>query len=155
MKEKRYEIGGKTYVQRTLVLGQVKQIREVIAGLVVPSPLNVPDIMAALDDRLPLALAVVLTPEGESPRKKDLQSLADELEFSIEAETAVEVIEDFFICNPVASLSTKLAGMIIKVRSMMRTRTGSDSSACISPTETLPGETQSSGDIPLENAPPT
>jgi len=153
--EKHYEIGGKKYIQRTLVLGQIKQAREVLSGIVMPSNLTVQDILMALEDRLPLALAIVLTPEGESPRGKNIQSLAEELEFAIEPEQAVEVIEDFFICNPVASVSERLLGMVKKVREMVAKKTGSTSSASSLPEETSPEETPSSGDTPLENASPT
>lgn len=154
MKEKRYTIGDKTYIQRPLVLGQMKQIREVLNGLAFPSRLTVPDIIEALEDRLPLALAVVLTPEGLPVKGKDLPALADELEGALELETAIEVVEDFFICNPVASLSTKLAGMADRLRGMMTGPTGSSNSSSSSLTETSPDETPCSGDTPSEIANP-
>lgn len=154
MKCERYEIGGKMYVQKALVLGQVKQLREVIGSVSIPSTGGIPEIVAALADRLPLALAVVLTPDGCSPRDKDLPALADEIEFAIEAEQVIKVVEDFFICNPVASLSAKLAGMAEKIRSLMP-KNGSTSSASTSPTETLPAGTSSCGGTQRQSVSPT
>lgn len=155
MKSKSYRIGDKIYIQRPLVLGQMKQIREVLNGLTFPARFTVPNIIEALEDRLPLALAVVLTPEGQPVKGKDIPALADELEGVLELETAIEVVEDFFICNPVASLSTKLAGMADRLRGMMTGPTGSNSSSSSSPTETSPNATPCSGDSPSESAHPT
>lgn len=155
MKEKTYQIDGTTYTQRPLVLGQLRQLRQVLTGFVVPSNLTPADIIASLEDKLPQALAILLTPEGAKIKDKDLDALASELENSLELETAIEVIEDFFTCNPVASLANKLAGMAEKMRGMIKTKTGSSSSSSNLPTETLPGETESSGDTPSTSASPT
>lgn len=152
MEEKRYTIGGKTYIQRTLVLGQVKQLKIVLTGLEIPENSTGFDVVEILGDRIPQALAIVLTEEGTTLKGKDLTALAEELEFSIEAQVVFEVIEDFFICNPTVTLLQKLAGMIGSLRGLMRKRTGSTSSASPSPEETSPDETVSSGDIPSESA---
>lgn len=138
--EKKYQIGGTTYIQRPLVLGQMKQIREVIGGMVIPATFTPAEIIQLLEDRLPLALAVVLTPEGFSPKGKDLVAIAEQIDFAIELETAMEVVEDFFICNPVVSLSKKLAGITDALLGMMKP-TGLTRSSSSLPTETLPGET--------------
>jgi len=151
--EKRYEIGGKTYIQRPLVLIQHKQIKNVLTGLEIAENFTVLDIIEVLEDRLPQALAVVLTEECMSLRDKNLAALADELQYTIQPETAFEVIEDFFICNPAASLLQKLAGVIANVRGLMR-RTGSTKSVSTSQGETSPGETPSSGDTPSTSADP-
>ncbi|MHC1697781.1 MAG: hypothetical protein AB9919_06935 [Geobacteraceae bacterium] len=152
MEEKRYTIGGKTYFQRTLVLIQIKQLKKALSGIEFPENLSVLNVIETLGDRIPQALAIVLTEEGTALKGKDLSALAEELEYSIEAETVFTVIEDFFTCNPTASLLQKLAGMLGSLRGMMTKRTGSTSSASPSPEETLPSETPSSGATPSESA---
>lgn len=151
--QKKYEIGGTVYVQRPLVLGQIKQILEATDGMTFHAGLTPLAIIDALADRLPLALAVVLTPEGQPVKGKNLPSLADELENTIELATAIQVVEDFFTCNPTAAVFEKLAGMVKRIRASMAT--GSGNSSVPSPTETSPSGTQSSGDSLSRTASPT
>jgi len=155
MEEKSYEIGGKTYIQRALVLGQIKQLKGVLAGVEISEDFTVQEIIETLEDRLYQALAIVLTEAGTALKGKDLPTLAEELEWSIPPETAFEVIEDFFICNPTASLLNKLAGVIGKIRGLMGKGTGSTNSASSSAEETLSNETTSSGDTLSESVSPT
>ena len=151
MKEYRYEIGGKVYVQRTLVLGQVRQLTGLLQELrIEPEKFDAAGLLALLGERLPEALAIVLTEEGKSPRDKDLKALAEELEFSIDAETVVKVIEDFFSCNPAASLFDRLAGVVRKVNP--QAATGSKTPASSSQAETSPAGTPSSGNTPSRSA---
>ena len=110
-----YEINGKRYVQRPLVLGQLKQLTEVLKGLAWTSGTDLTDIIALVGGRLPSALAVVLTEEGALPGKKDIPSLAKELEDALDADTAIKVVEDFFTSNPVASLLERLRGLAGKM----------------------------------------
>lgn len=157
-----YDIGGKTYVQRPLVLGQVRQLMAEISPLggINPEAGRAEVITALIQcSQLERVLAVVLSPEGEDLRTKDIDALAREVEFGITPETIVQVVEDFFDCNPTASLLQKLIGVIVKVRQLMpgleTIQTGSNPSSVSSPTEISREETPSSGDSPLPNADPT
>lgn len=155
--EKRYEIGGAAYVQRPLVLGQVRQLLEVLDGVRFAPDADPFALVAALGDRLALALAVVLTPEGQSPRGKDLPALADELEFAIAPEQVLEVVEDFFGCNPMASLVERLTGAAATVAAGLRATApalGSKTSASCSAPETSAGESACSGATPPPSASP-
>lgn len=114
--EMKYEISGKSYIQKPLVLLQIIQLLEVLRDTTLVEPPTVENIIASLGDRLPQLLAILLTAEGESLKSKDLLTLADELEYSVEAEMVFEIIADFFICNQVKLVMMKFAGMIIKVR---------------------------------------
>lgn len=142
--EKRYDIGGVLYVQRRLVLGQVRQLLDILRDLTIPGNIDAAGLMMALGSRLPKALAVVLTPEGVQPRDKNLDLLAEEIEFLIETEQALEVIEDFFHLNPLPSIFERIAGMEKALGSAMR-ETLSRNSASSFPGETSPGATESSG----------
>lgn len=161
MAEYTYEIGGEKFVQRPLVLGQVRQLIAEISPLGGVNPdAGKAEIIAALIQcgQLERVLAVVLTPEGEDLRNKNIDALALEIEFGITPETIVRVIEDFFDCNPTASLLEKLVGVIAKVRQQLpdlkTIPTGSNLSSVSLPTETSPDETPSSGDSPPPSADP-
>jgi len=139
MTEKKYNIGGKSYVQKPLVLGQLRQLLDVLRGVAIPVGAEVPEIVLALGDNLPEALAVILTESGKSPQDKDIPDLAGELAFTIPVDLTVEVIEDFFDCNPIASLLERFAGMTKKIEAAIRTgypNSSSSSAAGISPVET-------------------
>lgn len=158
MKEqKKYEIGGTVYVQRPLVLGQIRQLSDVLSGMTISGDATPASVILAVAERLPMALAVVLTPEGVTLPDKDLKALAEKIEFEISAEQVVEVVEDFFDCNPVASVLQKLAGAMGTVagRTIPTAGGGSTTLSAPLPEGTLPEEMQSCGDTPPTNASPT
>jgi len=147
---KTYKIGGITYQQRPLVIGQVKQLLTVLEGLTIPSDIDMMGLVATLGDRLPDALAVILTPDGMSPKDKDLKKLSEELAFSLEIEQAMEVVEDFFVLNPISSLFGRLNQAIEKIQAqfLMSSTTSSASSQA----ETSQNEIPSNGAIQSKNA---
>jgi hypothetical protein len=153
-KEFKYDIGGKTYVQRELVLGQINQLMEILPKLTVPKDLSPLTIIKQLGPDLPSAFAVILTEEGKSPKGKNLDDLAAEIAFGIDAKTMCAVIEDFFDCNPIASLSGRINEMTARIIKKM-SPDGSSAAASSSPEETSQNGTQSSGDSASENASPT
>lgn len=108
----RYEFGGKVYVQERLVWGQVRQIASALRGVSFQGEVTIPGLIDLAGDRLSTILAIVLTEEGASMKDKDLVELAAEIESVIPIETVMQVVEDFFICNPMASVLEKLTGLI-------------------------------------------
>lgn len=120
MTEKKYDIGGKNYSQKPLVLGQLRQLLEILKGVALPANMDTLALVNAMSDRLPAALAVVLIPEGTSSlRDKDLDALAAEIEFAISPEQTLEVVEDFFDCNPLPSLLNKLGMAAGKIQQQL------------------------------------
>ena len=111
----KYEIDDKIYTQKELVWGQVKQMIDVLKGVTFPPNPTPLDIISVLDERLPSALAVVLTEEGQSVKDKDLTALSSELSFNIPLGVTMQVIEDFFDCNPTALLLERLQKLIGKI----------------------------------------
>jgi hypothetical protein len=107
-----YEFGGKTYIQKELVWGQVKQLASVLKGVQIEGNLTVLKIIELLGDKLSDALAVVLTEKGTSIKDKNLEKIAEEIEWSIPIKIKIKVIEDFFFCNPTALIFEKLAGLM-------------------------------------------
>jgi len=151
-----YEIAGKKYIQRKLVLGQVKQVIGLLEGVSFRPEDTVTEIMAKLNKKLPIAIAIVLTEEGKTLRGKVIESLAEELEFEIDIETSIRVIEDFFDCNPIASLVDQMTGTIGKTLiSAGQAKAGLMSSVSSSPEETLQSGTPSSGDTLSKSVSPT
>jgi hypothetical protein len=143
-----YEIGGRTYTQRPLVLGQVRQLVEHL-GQIDFSPAMAFDFVGLLDtlgDLLPVALAIVLTEDGAHPRDKDIAAVAREFEFTVEAGTALRAVEDFFALNPISSILTSIGQLVDQLKAMASgTRDGSTTSSASSPAETSPSGTPSSG----------
>lgn len=110
-----YEINGKKYLQKKLVLGQIGPLAQLLSDVrfMATDPLG---LMAALGESLPEALAIVLVPEGVHPADKDMAAVRRDLyEADIEA-VALQVIEDFFVCNPLPSLLERVTGIIAKVQ---------------------------------------
>lgn len=140
----KYIINEKTYTQKPLVLGQVIQLSKLLNGIAFPSDRGVKGIISAIGDRLPLALAIVLIPEGTELKDKDISAIAGELEFTINPETAIEAVSDFFACNPINSVLEKLTGMTERITAAIPRENGTGSSAS-SQGEILPEGIVSSG----------
>jgi hypothetical protein len=125
-----YTINGTTYIQKPLVLGQIGQLTSLLQDISF-SAFDPISIIAALSDRLPGALVVVLRKEGELLADKDYSAALRDI-----AETdllqAVQIITDFFDCNPIQSLLESLNGISCALNQSM---TGSASSSVSLPPE--------------------
>jgi len=103
-----YIIGGKKYIQRPLVIGQLKQLSKLLKDVVISSEVKAAELVEAIGDKLPEALAIVLIPEGVDIKDKNIEEIVKELEFQVDIETAVKIVEDFFDCNQVSSLLKRI-----------------------------------------------
>jgi hypothetical protein len=149
--EFKYLIGEKVYIQRPLVLGQIRQLLDVLKGLMIPKDINAFNMIDVFGDKLSGIFAIVLTPEGMQLKDKPLDELSREIEFSIEPEMSIEVVGNFFELNPIAYLLERLSGVMLTITGKM-TKTGSKNSSASSPEAISPNVIQSSGDSPSENA---
>lgn len=147
MEEIKYTIGNKIFVQRQLVLGQWRELSNALKNVVISGELTPSKLVRALGDNLFIVLAIVMTEEGKSLRGKDLPVLAEEIEYGITPETAIEVIADFFDLNPIPLILKNLAGLEKTIRNKI-TAIGLTNSASSSAAETSPGGTGSSGISP-------
>lgn len=153
MSDHRYDIDGITYIQRPLVFGQIKQLSTLLGGVTIDLNNAAEGLLQVVGDHMPQALAIVLTPEGTRLKDKDLTELADTLEFAITAEQIVQVVDDFFTCNPVVSILNRLGqttGVIKDV--MVNWVTGLISSYVSLQPETSPDGMTSCGDTARMNA---
>jgi len=103
-----YIIGGKKYIQRPLVIGQLKQLSKLLKDVVISSEVKAAELVEAIGDKLPEAIAIVLIPEGVDIKDKNIEEIVKELEFQVDIETAVKIVEDFFDCNQVSSLLKRI-----------------------------------------------
>ncbi len=114
-----YQIDGKVYEQRKLVWGQVNQLVGVVKGIEFSAGMTALDLINILGDKLPTALAVVLTEKGKSVKEKDIAATAESFAFTVELDVAMQVIEDFFVCNPIASYLEKIGSLVGKMTDEM------------------------------------
>jgi len=110
-----YEINGKTYIQKKLVLGQLGPLSALLSGLRFTAT-DALGLIAGLGEQLPEALAIVLVPEGVHPADKDMANVRRDL-FDADLDgVALQVIDDFFTCNPLHLLLVRAAGIINRVK---------------------------------------
>lgn len=151
-----YEIGGKKYRQEELVWGQVEQLLAVVKNIRLTT-FTTPGIVAALGERIAEAVAVVLIPEGVDIKDKtrDIPTLADELRFGLRPEQIIQVVEDFFGCNPIPSLLERVSGAGEIIRAKFPAGALSNSLSAFSPEGISPAAMPSPGDSPPVSPSPT
>lgn len=115
-----YEINGKRYFQKPLVLGQVGQLTELLKEISLPANLSIAGLITAFGDKLAKALAIVLIPEGKALKEKNLQELEDELGAAATIEIAFKVIEDFLDCNQLSFVFGRITGLMGKLAEEIR-----------------------------------
>jgi hypothetical protein len=113
-----YVIDGVTYHQRPLVLGQLEQLITTLDSLQLYD-FTAAGIVTALGPRLSRALAVVLIPDGQSVRDRNLGDITEQIANGCDLDTAIQVVADFFTCNPVASYVERLTGMAETARASL------------------------------------
>lgn len=158
---KTYEIGSKSYRQEAIVLGQLGKLTDLLQGLQIDVGGTAPQVLFALQGKVPDALAIVLIADGEDVRQamtdEAVADRADALAWSLTPEKAVEVIEDFFDVNPISSIGEKIRKALAGMRAATA-GTPSSASSTSSPEATSRVETRSSGESrpePPSNGPGT
>jgi hypothetical protein len=123
--QKEYKIGEKTYFQKKLVMGQVYQIMNLLQNVSIPADPTAMNLITALGGKLAEAIAIVLREPDILLKDKDVKQLAKDIEFEMEPEQALEVIEDFFDLTPISFLLERVGKTIEKIAEKMRMETGS------------------------------
>jgi len=136
-------VDGKALIQRRLVLAQMEQLIERLGDVEWPdfNNFNLLSFHNAIGAKLPVALAIVLTPEGQDPREKDIDKLADEIHYGLPIDEGIRALSDFFTLNPTASIVRSLRDLLAS-QSAIKAATGSRTSSLSSAGETSPGETE-------------
>jgi hypothetical protein len=107
----RYEIGGKTYIQKPLVLGQIAPLFNILKGVSFNS-LHPASIVSAVGPKLTEVMAVILLPEGEDAAARDIGAISKTFAYELSLETALEVAEDFLSFNLSSSSLKKFSQLI-------------------------------------------
>ncbi len=125
MDQKKYEINGKIYFQKALVLGQIADIIPLLENRFIDD-LSAVGLVTSLGDILPELAAVILIPEGTKISERDLEAMKSEFQNEMSLDTALEVAADFLSFNPVSSFFTRLKNLTgAIVTGMMGKETGS------------------------------
>lgn len=158
---KTYRLGGRTYEQRPLVLGQIRQLEEQLKDIPWTTALTASDLLRLFGALLPQLAAIVLRPRVPwplslmyEPKRKNVPRLARRLATELDLTTSYEVVADFFVCNPVQSFLGRLTGVLSETGAL-QTKTAPNKPASSSPEATSPSATLSCGDTPRPSAAPT
>ncbi len=151
MTQKKYEykINGVKYIQNPLVLAQVKQLPKLLENMEL-SLASASEIMYALGDKLPGAMAIALTPENVPLKEKNLDDIAADMEFAT-INTSLQVVEDFLDCNLILSVLDRIGEIQKKIMAKPEEKpgqAGSTTPSSSSQKETSQKETKSSGASP-------
>jgi hypothetical protein len=111
----KYEIGGRKYFQKPLVMGQFRQLSQELKDVRLPDNWDIGTIMTTFADKLHVLLAIVLIPEGIHPKDKVIEELSKEIEFEVEPDMVFKVAEDFFGCNDIPLLLQKMVNLMAQV----------------------------------------
>ncbi len=154
---KTYDIGGRTFTQDALVWGQVRLLQAALDSVLIPDRLTPAAMVEALGPHLPHCLAAVLVEAGKLPGDADPEEMAGFFERHVTVDQALEAVEDFFTCNPIASVLNRFARLIGKAALALPKRSGTPSEAPSpsSPEGTSPSGTASCGDTPRPSPSPT
>jgi hypothetical protein len=155
---KEYRIGGRIFFQKELTPGQWMQIIPYLMKMRLPEAPTAANIFFVLKEDLYPCMAIALREKGKKLKNKDLDELEVFLCETLEEEdpnllTTLEVVDDFFDCNPIPLILQKLERLRGTVAKMWTASPDpSMTSLSSSAPEISPSETKSSGDIPSENA---
>lgn len=109
---KSYEIGEKKYVQRAVVMGQFDMLLPILTGIPLREGIDVMEIVAALQGKIPDAMAIVLVEPNlsiqDAMEPENFAARVKHLTWNMDPEKVVEVVTDFFECNPISSISSKI-----------------------------------------------
>lgn len=113
-----YTINGKNYTQKPLVLGQIIPLFSILQNkdFTDLSPLA---LLMTFGESLPRCIAIALVPEGEEISARDLDAMEREFANYLSIDTALQIITDFFLCNPISLLSEKFRAMVSGVWSQL------------------------------------
>ena len=141
-----YEIGGKEFEIKPLVLGQVRQIAELFedTNLVELFSQDIDSFLKIVGKKLPRFLAIVLREKGKPLKDKDLEELTSLIEEEVDITTALRMVRDFFGVNDIRSLIEEVTQTVNQTQEQS-TGTGLRSSSSSSQTATSPSGMKSSG----------
>lgn len=109
---KEYEIAGKVFYQKKLVLGQIKQISKELTDFVFPEELNVVSIFKLLGGKASKVISIILIEDGVSLKDKNVDSVEEFIDENIEYDMALEILKDFFLVNTISHIPEVISKII-------------------------------------------
>lgn len=111
-----YEIGGVTFTQSKLKLGQIKQLLpyfdKIASALDSDNDVNVIDFINKVKDDITDIIAIVLVEKDKSLKDKDIKQLAGFLDDNMDYDIMLDVVADFFTLTPVGLIGNKLEKIV-------------------------------------------
>lgn len=98
-----YTIGDSVYTQKKMTLGQVKQLNRLFGTVELPSNFTAITMFTSFSGKLSEFMGIVLCKKGSMLKDKVYQDLVDKLDEDADLDVGFEVVQDFFVCNPIAT----------------------------------------------------
>lgn len=119
-----YNIKGRSFYQKELVLGQLELLIDLLKGVEFQKGLTNLEILKILGGKTPHAMAIILFEEGCKLEKVEIGASGCALELeevkklteffanNVNVSLSLKVITDFFACTPMANIMQALASLI-------------------------------------------
>jgi len=98
-----YEIGSTIYIQKKMTLGQVKVLNKLFAEIAIPPDFTALNLFTAFSGKLSEFMGVVLYKKGTLLKERDYNGVVAEMDDFADLDIGFKVVQDFFVCNPIAS----------------------------------------------------
>jgi hypothetical protein len=153
----KYQVGEKIYIQKALVIGQIRLVTDLLKTIDLPKTIDVPEIVNSIGGVISEAMAIVLM--EESMVKATAKELAvyfsaeaikervEEFTFKLGSDVIVEAVNDFLSCNPITSglelIKTVVSNMyqVTPAIKIVEEKTEAESTGSIESVSTLQTET--------------
>lgn len=121
---KTYNIKGRVFYQKELVLGQLELLIDLLKNIEFEKGLTNLQILKVLGSKVPHAMAIVLLEEAKQIEKIEVRTNGESLEIeevkkltqffanNVDISLALKVIIDFFVCTPMTNIMQTLATLI-------------------------------------------
>ena len=98
-----YEIGSTIYIQKRMTLGQVKMLNKLFAEIAIPPDFTAINLFTAFSGKLSEFMGVVLCKKGTPLKDRVYATIVEEMDDFADLDIGFKVVQDFFVCNPIAS----------------------------------------------------
>jgi len=134
MRKFEYRLGNKIFVQKPLVLGQLKQLSELLeevnlSEIFGQERFDVEKFLKIVGKKLPRFIAIVLREEGKPLKEKNLDEIEQLVEEEWTLEDALKVVRDFFVCNNPTEILQELADQTPQIKEKIETTLKKSSSS--------------------------
>ena len=116
IENKIYIIGDQRFYQKPLVIGQTVQLMKELSKVKLTGGWSVLNIMDSVGDKIADLITIVLIQSGKTLKDKDRVEMSGFLNDNLSMDMAIEIVEDFFLCNKIQSLLDKVTLMMNRLQ---------------------------------------